>query len=43
MLKEYCDGVIVGSAIVGAVAKGGTNEEKLNNLSEKVKELKSGL
>ena len=43
MLKEYCDGVIVGSAIVGAVAKGVTNEEKLNNLREKVKELKSGL
>lgn len=43
MLKEYCDGVIVGSAIVGAVAKGNTDEEKLENLREKVKELKAGL
>lgn len=43
MLKQYADGVIVGSAIVDAIARGNTESEKLENLKEKVKELKEGL
>jgi tryptophan synthase alpha chain len=43
MLKQYCDGVIVGSAIVGNVARGRTDDEKIEKLREKMTELKSGL
>lgn len=39
-LKHYCDGLIVGSAIVKQVAAGGTQNEKINNVKQKVSELK---
>ncbi len=39
-LKHYCDGVIVGSAIVKQVAAGSTPSEKINNVKQKVQELK---
>lgn len=42
-LSRYCDGVISGSAIVKAIADGITTEEKIENLREKIRELKSGL
>ena len=40
-LKEYADGLIVGSAVVRRVADGATNEQKLNDVRKLVKELKS--
>ncbi len=42
-LSEYCDGAIVGSAIVNAIASGNTDEERLDNLRAKIRELKSGI
>lgn len=42
-LTKYFDGAIVGSAIVKAVATGDTKEERIANLKEKIKDLKSGL
>lgn len=42
-LTEYFDGVIVGSAVVKAIAAGDGTEERLNNLREKIKDLRTGL
>lgn len=42
-LGAYFDGAIVGSAIVKAIASGNTDEERIANLKEKIKDLKSGL
>ncbi len=42
-LTRYFDGAIVGSAIVRAVAEGGSDEEKIAKLREKIVDLKSGL
>ena len=42
-LTKYFDGAIVGSAIVKSIATGESVEERINNLREKIKDLKSGL
>ncbi|MCH5184710.1 MAG: tryptophan synthase subunit alpha [Oscillospiraceae bacterium] len=42
MLKDYCDGVIVGSSIVKAASKGNGDEEKIKSLADKMRDLKSG-
>ena len=42
-IAKYCDGAIVGSAIVRAIATGSTIEERMTNLTEKLKDLKSGI
>lgn len=42
-LSSYCDGAIVGSAIVRAIASGTTDEERIHNLRKKLRDLKSGL
>ncbi len=42
-LSSYCDGAIVGSAIVKAIASGNTLEERMTNLTAKLKDLKSGI
>lgn len=42
-LSSYCDGAIVGSAIVKAIASGKTEEESISNLREKLRDLKSGI
>ncbi len=43
MLKNYCDGVIIGSSIVKAAAQGNTDDEKLQSLRDKMRDLKSGI
>ncbi|MDO5398056.1 MAG: tryptophan synthase subunit alpha [bacterium] len=40
-LSSYCDGAIVGSAIVRAIASGNTTEERMASLTEKLRDLKS--
>lgn len=40
---KYFDGAIVGSSVVKAIADGDSAEERINNLREKIKDLKSGL
>lgn len=42
-LKHYCDGLIVGSAIVRQVESGKTPQEKITNVSAKTKELAAAL
>lgn len=42
-LSSYCDGAIIGSAIVKAIASGKTEEESISNLREKLRDLKSGI
>lgn len=42
-LSSYCDGAIVGSAIVKAIASGSTLAERMENLTEKLRDLKSGI
>lgn len=42
-LSSYCDGAIVGSAIVKAIASGSTLDERMANLTAKLKDLKSGI
>lgn len=42
-LKHYCDGLIVGSAIVKQVAAGKTPEEKINNVKLKTQQLAAAL
>lgn len=42
-LSSYCDGAIVGSAIVKAIASGDTLEQRMSNLTAKLKDLKSGI
>lgn len=42
-LSAYCDGAIVGSAIVRSVAEGASEEEKLDNLRNKIRDLKTGI
>lgn len=42
-LTRYFDGVIVGSAIVRAIDEGNTDEERIDNLKNKIRDLKSGL
>ncbi len=42
-LTKYFDGVIVGSAIVNAIASGDSVEERIKNLRAKLNDLKSGL
>lgn len=42
-LTKYFDGVIVGSAVVNAIASGDSAEERMDNLREKMRDLKSGL
>lgn len=42
-LSSYCDGAIVGSAVVKAIASGDTDTEREAALREKLKDLKSGL
>ncbi len=42
-LSKYFDGAIVGSAIVKAIATGDSEEERIENLRNKIKDLKSGL
>lgn len=42
-LARYFDGAIVGSAIVKAIAAGSSTEERINNLREKIRDLKTGL
>lgn len=42
-LSSYCDGAIVGSAIVKAIASGKTESERIANLKEKLRDLKSGI
>ncbi len=41
-LTKYFDGVIVGSAVVKAIAAGGSVDERMNSLREKLNDLKSG-
>ena len=41
-LTKYFDGAIVGSAIVKSIATGESAEERINNLREKIKDLKVG-
>lgn len=40
---RYFDGVIVGSAIVRAIASGDTKDESIKNLKAKIRDLKSGM
>lgn len=42
-LKRYCDGLIVGSAIVKQVGAGETTDDKINNVKQKVEELAAAL
>lgn len=42
-LSSYCDGAIVGSALVKAVASGKNGDESIKNLREKLRDLKSGI
>ncbi len=42
-LSSYCDGAIVGSAIVKAIASGKTESESIENLKNKIRDLKSGI
>ncbi|MCD8391227.1 MAG: tryptophan synthase subunit alpha [Firmicutes bacterium] len=42
-LTEYCDGAIVGSAIVRAIAGADTDEKRVDALREKIRDLKSGI
>lgn len=42
-LSAYCDGAIVGSAIVKAIADGDTLEERMSNLKAKIRDLKTGI
>lgn len=42
-LSSYCDGAIVGSAIVKAIGADGTREERMARLIEKLRDLKSGI
>lgn len=42
-LSEYFDGMIVGSAVVKAIASGESVEERMDNLRAKMRDLKSGL
>ncbi len=42
-LSAYCDGAIVGSAIVKAIASGKTEAESISNLKNKIRDLKSGI
>ena len=42
-LTKYFDGAIVGSAIVKSIATGESAEERINNLREKIKDLKVGI
>ena len=42
-MAKASDGAIVGSAIVKSIATGESVEERINNLREKIKDLKSGL
>jgi tryptophan synthase alpha chain len=42
-LSAYCDGAIVGSAIVKAIASGKNEEESIANLRAKLQDLKSGI
>lgn len=42
-LSQYCDGAIVGSAIVKAIASGSSVEERMDNLKAKLKDLRNGL
>ncbi len=42
-VKDYCDGVIVGSAIINVISKYDDNSEMLENLKKFVSDLKSGL
>ncbi|MDD6484403.1 MAG: tryptophan synthase subunit alpha [Clostridiales bacterium] len=42
-LSAYCDGAIVGSAIVKAIASGKTLDERMDNLRAKLRELRSGI
>lgn len=42
-LSAYCDGAIVGSAIVRAIASGNSKEERIANLTAKLRDLKSGI
>ena len=36
-LKHYCDGLIVGSAIVNQIAEGSTNDEKVEKVGASTK------
>lgn len=42
-LSAYCDGAIVGSAIVRAIAEGKDDEEKTENLRRKIRDLRTGI
>lgn len=42
-LSKYCDGVIVGSAIVSAIASGETDAERESALRAKIKDLRGGI
>ena len=42
-LSAYCDGAIVGSAIVKAIASGDSDNERETALREKLRDLKSGI
>lgn len=42
-MTRYFDGVIVGSAIVKAIASGKTESERMENLRAKIRDLKSGI
>ena len=42
-LSSYCDGAIVGSAVVKAIATGDTAQERIANLKAKLADLKSGI
>lgn len=42
-LSSYCDGAIVGSAVVKAIASGNTSEECISNLRAKLADLRSGI
>ena len=42
-MSQYCDGAIVGSAIVKAIASGSSIEERMDNLKAKLKDLRNGL
>jgi len=43
MLKNYCDGVIIGSSIVKACASGSNESEKISSLKSKMDDLSGGL
>lgn len=42
-LSAYCDGAIVGSAIVKAIAAGSSRAERMANLTAKLRDLRSGI